>query len=73
MAQRSVEPESARWIGPEDLANELGVPTRTVYGWRTKGGGPRGYRIGRHVRFKREDVDAWLETRADHTLGAALT
>jgi excisionase family DNA binding protein len=64
--------DGASWLSPEDLANELGVPTRTVYGWRTKGHGPRGHRIGRHVRFRRQDVDEWLETRADDARTAGV-
>ena len=33
-----------------DLSMMLGVPIDTLYGWRHRGEGPRGYRIGRHVR-----------------------
>ena len=55
----------AEWIGIEELAQELGVPTRTVYAWRSKGYGPRGYRLGKHVRFKQADVSAWIEAHAD--------
>ena len=25
-----------------------------------------GYRIGRHVRYRRAAVEAWIETQADH-------
>lgn len=49
----------------EGLADELGVPVRTVYAWRHRGLGPRGYKIGKHVRFRRPDVEAWLERQAD--------
>ncbi|ADP79352.1 helix-turn-helix transcriptional regulator [Pseudofrankia inefficax] len=48
-----------------DLAEYLGVPVNTIYKWRTTGEGPTGLRIGRHVRYRREDVTAWLATRAD--------
>ncbi|MBX6389684.1 MAG: helix-turn-helix domain-containing protein [Frankia sp.] len=47
----------------QDLAGFLGVPVNTVYKWRTTGDGPPGLRIGRHVRYRREDVEAWLATR----------
>ena len=47
------------------LASELGVPIGTIYAWRYRGLGPRGYRIGKHVRFRRADIEAWLETQAD--------
>ncbi len=53
------------WLGPEDLARELGIPSRTVYAWRSRSQGPRGYKIGKHVRFNREDVNAWLAEQAD--------
>lgn len=60
------------WIGMEQLADELDVPIRTLYNWRSLGKGPRGYRIANgRVRFRREDVNAWLETFADDGRPAA--
>lgn len=55
------------WLGVEDLAAELGVPTRTIYTWRYKGTGPRAGVFGKHLRFRREDVDRWIATRMDET------
>jgi excisionase family DNA binding protein len=52
-------------MSPYDVASYLGVPLRTVYRWRTRGDGPRGYRIGRHVRYRYEDVELWLEHHRD--------
>jgi excisionase family DNA binding protein len=51
------------WLSPAVLAAELDVPVQTIYAWRVRGLGPRGRRVGRHVRFAREDVNAWLEQR----------
>jgi excisionase family DNA binding protein len=48
-----------------DLSTMLGVPVDTLYGWRHRGEGPRGYRVGRHVRYRRSSVEAWLEEQAD--------
>jgi excisionase family DNA binding protein len=48
-----------------DLSTMLGVPVDTLYGWRHRGGGPKGYRVGRHVRYRRSSVEAWLEQQAD--------
>jgi excisionase family DNA binding protein len=48
-----------------DLSEMLGVPVDTLYGWRHRGEGPAGYRIGRHVRYRKATVEAWLDTRAD--------
>jgi excisionase family DNA binding protein len=53
------------WIGIEQLAEELGVPVRTIYQWRSKGSGPRGATFGRPVRFRRSDVEKWIATRLD--------
>jgi excisionase family DNA binding protein len=48
-----------------ELSEMLGVPIETLYGWRHRGEGPVGYRIGRHVRYRRAAVEEWLETQAD--------
>ncbi|KIX79604.1 DNA-binding protein [Streptomyces sp. MBRL 601] len=50
---------------PLDLADLLGVPVETVYQWRRKGTGPRGFRVGRHLRYDPEDVRAWVATLMD--------
>lgn len=34
----------------DDVANHLGVPKQTIYSWRTTGYGPKGVRIGKHLR-----------------------
>jgi excisionase family DNA binding protein len=48
-----------------DVSEMLGIPVHTLYRWRYRGDGPVGYRIGRHVGYRREAVEAWLEQRAD--------
>ena len=54
-----------RMMSLAELSELLGVPLSTLYGWRHRGEGPAGYRLGKHVRFRRADVDAWLATQAD--------
>lgn len=54
-----------RLLTVEELALYLGVPRATVYAWRSRGEGPPGYRIGKFVRFRLSEVEAWLETRRD--------
>ena len=46
-------------LSPDDLAERLGVPVKTVYQWNTSGLGPPRLRIGRHVRYRLRDVVAW--------------
>ena len=54
-----------RLMSITDLSEMLGVPVHTLYRWRHKGEGPVGYRIGRHVKYRRATVEAWLETQTD--------
>ena len=49
--------------GPDEIATYLRVPKSTIYQWSSRGGGPRMYRVGRHLRAEWKDLDAWLETR----------
>lgn len=56
---------SERMMSLSELSEMLGVPLGTSCRWRHRGEGPVGYRIGRHVRFRRRDVEEWLATRSD--------
>jgi excisionase family DNA binding protein len=57
--------KGVEWVTIGELAAELRVPVATVYQWRTRRRGPRGARFGKHVRFRRSDVDAWIAGRFD--------
>ena len=57
--------ELERLLTIVELSDMLGIPVDTLYGWRHRGEGPQGYRIGRHVRYRRSVVEAWLESRLD--------
>lgn len=50
---------------PTDVANYLGVPVGTLYQWRTRDIGPPGRRIGKHVRYKPADVEAWFDSQEE--------
>ena len=52
-------------VSVDEFAEYLGVPVRTSYDWRQTGHGPRGIRIGRHLKFAVSDVTAWLDTQRD--------
>lgn len=52
-------------LSPDDLAALLQVPVKTVYNWRSEGKGPKGIRVGKYVRFRRADVEAWLDQLSD--------
>jgi excisionase family DNA binding protein len=53
-----------RLLTTADLAELLGMTRTAIYNMRHRGGGPRWIRIDkRSVRYRPEDVDAWLEER----------
>jgi len=54
-----------RLLTVTEVSDYLGVPVATLYRWRTHRDGPRGIRVGRYVRYRRTDLDAWLEQQAD--------
>ena len=56
---------SSEWLSSEDLSNEFRIPLPSVRRWRYTGLGPPGVKLGRHVRYRREDVDRWIEQRKD--------
>lgn len=37
------------------------VPVHTLTQWRYLGTGPRWFKLGRHVRYRLDDVQEWLE------------
>lgn len=54
--------------GPEQTAAYLGVPLATLYGWNSRGTGPKYMKIGRHCRWDPQVVKLWAES---HTVDQA--
>jgi excisionase family DNA binding protein len=52
-----------RLLTVQELAEILQVPVKTIYTWRYRGEGPPGVVVGRHLRFRADDVVAWLDDR----------
>ncbi len=51
----------ATYLTTDQVADYLSVPVSTLYQWRHRGIGPRAARVGRHLRYRRTDVDRWVE------------
>jgi predicted DNA-binding transcriptional regulator AlpA len=49
------------WSSPQELAAWLAVPVASVYRWNQLRTGPRPTRCGKHVRYSRRAIAAWLE------------
>jgi len=59
-------PDDLRLLDQAQAAELLQVSPRTLEGWRCRGGGPRFIRVGRRVRYRLQDLRAWLD---EHTVG----
>ena len=55
-----------RLLTVQDLAEYLGVSATTLYQWRHRREGPRGFRVGRHLRYRRTDVTEWIEHQIEN-------
>ena len=51
-----------RLLTPEEIAEELQIPKSTIYKLCSEGEIPAA-KIGKHWRFDRSRLDAWLESR----------
>ena len=52
-----------RLLTAEELADFLDLPIKTLYAWRYRGEGPVGFRVGKHIRYRWTDVEAWIQDR----------
>jgi excisionase family DNA binding protein len=46
-----------------EVADRLGIHVRTVWKWTAEGELPAPFRLGRITRWRRRDVDAYLNVR----------
>jgi predicted DNA-binding transcriptional regulator AlpA len=50
-------------IDEKRLCADLGISSVTATKWRAKAAGPPFIKVGRLVRYRRADVEAWLASR----------
>ena len=55
---------------PAEVAAYLGVPVKTLYQWKYRGIGPSVHKVGRHLRYRWREVDAWLDAQTSYDLTA---
>jgi predicted DNA-binding transcriptional regulator AlpA len=54
------------------VSEMTGIPVETLRGWRKENKGPTGRRIGKRVRYRPEDVKAWVDEQfADGPAGCS--
>ncbi|TVR44925.1 MAG: DNA-binding protein [Planctomycetota bacterium] len=47
-------------LSDREFANRYGLNPKTPAVWRNRGQGPRFIRLGRAVRYRLADIEAWL-------------
>jgi excisionase family DNA binding protein len=52
-----------RWLSTDDVSAYLGIRRGTVYKWVERNGLPA-RRVGRLLKFRRSEVDDWVERRS---------
>ncbi|WP_417216443.1 helix-turn-helix transcriptional regulator [Arthrobacter sp.] len=57
--------DSKEFLTSEDLAKRYSVSIDTIRHWRKTSTGPRGLKLGRHVRYPMESVLAFEASRAE--------
>lgn len=62
MVDMKAMPEDRLWT-VEETSYFLGVPVATLYYWRSRGEGPSACKLGRHLRYRSEDVRKWVAGR----------
>jgi excisionase family DNA binding protein len=67
--QRRPIPERAQHgladlLTPDETAELLRVPVQLLYRWRYERRGPPSFKIGRYVRYRRAEVEAWIDRQA---------
>jgi predicted DNA-binding transcriptional regulator AlpA len=52
-------------LSTSELAAHFGVPVQTIHDLRHSGRGPRGFRVGRELRYRLSEVQDWLTQLED--------
>ena len=58
--ETTVTPATEPAMTLSELAAYLSVSTQALYDLRSQGRGPRGFRVGRQLRFRPSEIQAWL-------------
>lgn len=60
VALRESQPE--QWLTPAEAAELLATTPQALASARSEDRGPRYAKVGRMVRYRRSDIDVWLES-----------
>lgn len=63
MTEHTSTPVDRLWT-IQEVSYFLSIPVATLHYWHHLGDGPVCSRIGRHLRYRAEDVHAWVTERS---------
>ncbi len=55
---------SEQLLEPAEVAESLRIPEKTLAQWRYLGKGPRFVKVGRFIRYRLVDIEAWLAAQS---------
>lgn len=65
--------EQENTLTPSKAARYLGISEAALRLWRSEGKGPRHFRAGEKlVRYRRTDLDSWIESRLSEPTPAGV-
>ena len=59
-----------RMLSTRELAEHLGIAPQAIYDLRTAGRGPRAIHVGRELRYRVSEIQAWLDRMSEPASGA---
>lgn len=52
-------------LTPEEVSAFLRVPVGTLYSWRSRNAGPPAIKVGRFLRYRRDDLEKFVTTNQE--------
>ena len=68
---RTLRPKGEPLMTLSDVSELLSIPIATLYGWRHRGEGPSGFRVGRYVRYERSTVEEWIQSQVERAIAGS--
>lgn len=63
-------PEADELLTVEEVSTLFRVPAATLRYWRQHGQGPRSFKLGRRILYRRSDLTAWADEQYRRTASA---
>jgi excisionase family DNA binding protein len=54
---------SEELLSVQELADEMKIPVATLYNWNHRGYGPRPIKLGKHLRYRRSEVERFYKAQ----------